>query len=129
MKKNKILIAGSNGMVGSAIVRALKSSGYKNLLTPSRKELDYTNKEKVIRYFKIKKIDIVIIASAKVGGILANINYPVDFLETNLLIQNNLINTSYKFKIKKLIFLGSSCIYPLNNSKIKERRALFSERR
>jgi GDP-L-fucose synthase len=120
MKKNKILIAGSNGMVGSAIVRALKSSGYKNLLTPSRKELDYTNKEKVIRYFKIKKIDIVIIASAKVGGILANINYPVDFLETNLLIQNNLINTSYKFKIKKLIFLGSSCIYPLNNSKIKE---------
>ena len=62
MKKDKILIAGSNGMVGSAIVRALKSSGYKNLLTPSRKELDYTNKEKVIKYFKNKKIDIVIIA-------------------------------------------------------------------
>ena len=120
MKKNKILIAGSNGMVGSAIVRALKDQGYKNLFTPSRKELDYTNKDQVFNYFKKKKLDIVIIASAKVGGILANTTYPVDFLETNLLIQNNLISNSHKFKIDKLIFLGSSCIYPLNKKKIKE---------
>ena len=73
MKKKKILIAGCNGMVGSAIVRILKYSGYKNLLTPSKKELDYTKNEMVKNYFKKKKIDIVIVASAKVGGILANI--------------------------------------------------------
>ena len=114
--KLKIFIAGSNGMVGSAICRLLNKHNFnnqnKNLLTPSRNDLDLTETTKVIEYFSLNKPDIVIIAAAKVGGIMANNNKPVEFLIENLKIQNNLIEAAYTFGAKRLLFLGSSCIYP-----------------
>ena len=117
-KEDKILIAGANGMVGRAINRILINSGYgaKNLYgelyTPSRKELNYLNYSEVEDWFNFYKPNIVIIAAAKVGGIFANNNFPADFLMENLIIQTNLINIAWKKKVRKLIFLGSSCIYP-----------------
>ena len=122
---DKIYVAGSNGMVGSAICRLLNKKGYKvtkkNLLTPSRYELELTNLDQVEKWFKNNKPQIVIIAAAKVGGIMANMTSPVDFLLENLKIQNNLIETSWKFGVKRLVFLGSSCIYPkFSNQPIKE---------
>ncbi len=124
-KKDKIYVAGSNGMVGSAICKLLKKEGYtkenKKLITNSKKELDLTDFEQVKKWFVENKPDIVIIAAAKVGGILANNKYPVDFLLDNLKIQNNLIESSWKNGVKRLLFLGSSCIYPkLSNQPIKE---------
>ncbi len=125
LEKDKIYVAGSNGMVGSAICRLLNKKGYKkekkNLLTPSRYELDLTNLNDVEKWFKNHNPEIVIIAAAKVGGIMANMTNPVDFLLENLKIQNNLIETSWKFGVKRLVFLGSSCIYPkFSNQPIKE---------
>ena len=115
-KNYKIYVAGSNGMVGSAICRSLNKQGYniqnKNLLVSSRKDLDLKNKKKVEEWFALNKPNIVIIAAAKVGGIFANSSNPVDFLLENLRIQNNLIEVSYKYNVKRLLFLGSSCIYP-----------------
>ena len=115
-KKDKIYVAGSNGMVGSAICKLLKKEGYtkenKKLITNSKKELDLTDFEQVKKWFVENKPDIVIIAAAKVGGIVANAKYPCDFLLENLKIQNNLIELSFKHKVKRLLFLGSSCIYP-----------------
>jgi len=114
-KDDSIYVAGSNGMVGSAICRLLKRNGYllhKNLLVSERKKLDLTSTKNVQNWFKENKPDIVIIASAKVGGIMANKTKPVDFLLENLKIQNNLIESSYKSGVKRLLFLGSSCIYP-----------------
>ena len=117
-KEDKILIAGANGMVGRAINRLLISSGYgeKNLhghiYTPSRKELNYLNYSEVEDWFNLFRPSVVIIAAAKVGGIFANNNFPADFLMDNLIIQTNLITISWKKKVRKLIFLGSSCIYP-----------------
>ena len=124
-EKDKIFVAGSNGMVGSAICRLLNKKGYKNennnLLTPSRYDLDLTNFNHVEKWFNIQNPQIVIIAAAKVGGIVANMSNPVDFLLENLKIQNNLIETSWKFGVKRLVFLGSSCIYPkFSNQPIKE---------
>jgi len=124
-EKDKIYVAGSNGMVGSAICRLLNKKGYKNeknnLLTPSRYDLDLTNLNDVQKWFNIQNPQIVIIAAAKVGGIMANMSNPVDFLLENLKIQNNLIETSWKFGVKRLVFLGSSCIYPkFSNQPIKE---------
>lgn len=124
-KKDKIYVAGSNGMVGSAICRLLNKQGYKdtkkNLLTPSRNELDLTDLYHVEKWFEMYNPQIVIIAAAKVGGIMANMTRPVDFLLENLKIQNNLIETSWKFGIKRLVFLGSSCIYPkFSKQPIKE---------
>ena len=124
-KKDKIYVAGSNGMVGSAICRLLNKKGYKvskkNLLTPSRSDLDLTNLNHVEQWFENHNPQIVIIAAAKVGGIMANMMKPVDFLLENLKIQNNLIETSWKFGVKRLVFLGSSCIYPkFSNQPIKE---------
>ena len=124
-KKDKIYVAGSNGMVGSAICKLLKKEGYtkenKKLITNSKKELDLTDFEQVKKWFAENKPDIVIIAAAKVGGIMANNKYPVDFLLDNLKIQNNLIESSWKNGVKRLLFLGSSCIYPkLSNQPIKE---------
>ena len=111
-KKSKIYIAGHRGMVGSACWRALKEMGYLNLIGLSSKELDLTNQADVLRFFKNEKPDVVIDAAAKVGGILANNNYPYNFLMQNMQIQNNLIRTAHEFEVKKFIFLGSSCIYP-----------------
>ena len=127
-KEDKIFIAGSRGMVGSAIKRKLSENGYQNLECPSRKELDLTNTKLVNEWFGEKKPDIVILAAAKVGGIYANNEYPVDFLLENLKIQNNVIEIAWKNNCKRLLFLGSSCIYPkYSNQPIKEEELLKSQ--
>ena len=111
-KKDKIFVAGHKGMVGSAIVRSLIRKGYENILTVSRDELDLTNYEAVKNWFNNRKPEVVIIAAAKVGGIFANSNLPTEFLLENLKIQNNIIECAWKNNTKRLLFLGSSCIYP-----------------
>ena len=111
-KDNSIFIAGHKGMVGSAIRKRLMQKGYKNLLFADRKELDLRNDIDVKKWFKINKPSVVIIAAAKVGGIFANSEYPAEFLLDNLKIQNNLIENSFIHEVKRLLFLGSSCIYP-----------------
>jgi len=111
-KDNSIFIAGHKGMVGSAIRKRLMQKGYKNLLFADRKELDLRNDLDVKKWFKINKPSVVIIAAAKVGGIFANSEYPAEFLLDNLKIQNNLIENSFIHEVKRLLFLGSSCIYP-----------------
>ena len=111
-KVDKIFVAGNLGMVGSAIIRKLKREKYRNILTVSKKDLDLTIYPKVEEWFLLNKPEVVIIAAAKVGGILANSKYPAEFLLNNLKIQNNLIELSYKFGVQRLLFLGSSCIYP-----------------
>ena len=111
-RKAKIFIAGSKGMVGSAIKRKFKSLGYNNLLCPTSKELDLTNSKFVFDWFANKSPEIVVLAAAKVGGIYANSTYPVNFLLENLKIQNNVIESAWKTNVKRLLFLGSSCIYP-----------------
>tara|TARA_B100000212_G_scaffold76991_1_gene54564 strand:+ start:4462 stop:5439 length:978 start_codon:yes stop_codon:yes gene_type:complete len=124
-KMDPILIAGANGMAGSAICRKLKERGYVNLQTPSRSELDFLNLKETIEWFDKKNPAIVIIAAAKVGGILANNSKPADFILNNLKIQTNIIETAWKKKVKKLIFLGSSCIYPKHSEQpIKEESLL-----
>lgn len=112
----KIYIAGHKGMVGSAIWRALENKGFTNLIGKSSSELDLRSQQNVKDFFKIEKPEIVIDAAAKVGGILANNNYPYQFLMDNLQIQNNLISTSLESNVEKFIFLGSSCIYPKYSS-------------
>jgi GDP-L-fucose synthase len=112
MKNKKIYIAGHRGMVGSAIWRALEEKGFKNLVGKTSQELDLRNQEQVNQFFTTEKPEIVIDAAARVGGILANKDYPYNFLMENLQIQNNLINASLKQEVQKFIFLGSSCIYP-----------------
>ena len=107
-----IFIAGGGGMAGNAIKRSLIKHGYKFLLTPPRKELNLVDFKVVNRWFEEKKPNIVIIAAAKVGGIIANASEPTEFLLENLKIQNNLIEASWRFGVKRLLFLGSSCIYP-----------------
>jgi GDP-L-fucose synthase len=109
---SKIFVAGHKGMVGSAICRALLNSGYKNIVVRTREELDLTNQEMVTHFFSQEKPEIVFLAAAKVGGILANNNYKADFLYENLMIQTNVIHSAYLSSVKKLLFLGSSCIYP-----------------
>lgn len=111
-KNTKIYIAGHNGLVGSAIRRTLEQKGYKNLILKSHNELDLTNETDVSEFFKQEKPEWVFLAAAKVGGILGNSTYPVEFLLENLKIQNNIIENSYKNNVSKLLFLGSSCIYP-----------------
>lgn len=113
MEKNaKIYIAGHRGMVGSAIHRKLEEEGFTNVITRSSKELDLRNQQAVTDFFSIEKPDYVFLAAAKVGGIVANNTYRADFLYENLMIQNNVIHNSYLNGVKKLMFLGSSCIYP-----------------
>lgn len=109
---HKILIAGANGMVGSALSRELKGEGYQRLLLPCRKELDYTHQAAVRKYLKINKPDVVIVAAARVGGIYANMTYPAEFIYTNLMIASNLIHESYQAGVRRLLYLGSTCIYP-----------------
>ena len=125
---SKIFIAGHKGMLGSSVLRILKKKGYKNLITVDKKKLDLRNQSSVKKFFKIRKVDAVIIAAAKVGGIKSNMNYPANFISDNLQIQTNLILSSYENKIKKLILFGSSCIYPKNLKKpIKENQILTGE--
>ena len=120
-KNSKIFIAGHNGMLGSSILRILREKKYKKIITINRSKLDLRDQNSVKNFFKIKKPDVVIIAAAKVGGIKANMNFPANFINDNLQIQSNLILNSFNFRVKKLIFFGSSCIYPNNiKEKIKE---------
>jgi GDP-L-fucose synthase len=109
---NKIFVAGHRGMVGSAIVRQLETSGHTNIITRTRTELDLTNQQAVIDFFKTENIDQIYLAAAKVGGIVANNTYPADFIYENLMIQCNIINSAHLANIQRLLFLGSSCIYP-----------------
>lgn len=109
---SKIYVAGHKGLVGSAILRALQSKGYHNLILRTSSEVDLRNREEVHRLFEQEKIDCVFLAAAKVGGIAANNDYPADFIRDNLLIQTNVIDAAYRFNVEKLLFLGSTCIYP-----------------
>lgn len=111
---DKIYIAGHRGLVGSAIVKAFEAKGYKNLLLKTKAELDLTDSVAVGEFFADHQPDCVILAAARVGGIKANMTYPAEFLYENLQIQNNVIWSAMKFNVKKLLFLGSSCIYPRN---------------
>jgi len=108
----RIYVAGHRGLVGSAIVRRLQLDGYTNILVRSREELDLRDRPAVDRFFAEERPEYVFLAAAKVGGILANHTYPADFIRDNLLIQCNVIDAAYRFGVKKLLFLGSSCIYP-----------------
>lgn len=126
-KKQKIYVAGHDGLVGSAIVRSLKKQGYTNLLFRTRKQLDLLNQEAVNKFFRQHKPDFVFLAAAKVGGIIANTTYPADFIYENLTVETNVINAAHRNKVKKLLFLGSSCIYPkLAPQPIKEEYLLTS---
>lgn len=111
-KDDKIYVAGHRGMVGSAIKRRLEKEGYTNIIVKTSKELDLTNQAKVDEFFSVEKPDYVFLAAAKVGGIHANNTYPADFIYDNLMIQNNVIKAAHDFEVKKLLFLGSTCIYP-----------------
>jgi GDP-L-fucose synthase len=111
-KNNKIYVAGHRGMVGSAILRKLESEGYTNIITSTSAELDLRNQQAVAEFFSVEVPDYVFLAAAKVGGIVANNTYRAEFLYDNLAIQNNIIHNSYLYGVKKLLFLGSSCIYP-----------------
>ena len=120
-KNSKIYVAGHNGMVGSAICRKLESLGYKNLIKESSNKLDLRNSLETEHFFKSKNPEFVFLAAAKVGGILANSTYKADFIYDNIMIQNNVIHCSHKYKVEKLLFLGSSCIYPkMSKQPIKE---------
>lgn len=122
MKKDaKIYVAGHGGLVGSALVRILTKNGYSNILTKTRKELDLTIQEKVQDFFKKEKPEYVFLAAARVGGIIANDTYSADFIRDNLMIETNIIDSAYQNKVVKLLFLGSSCVYPKNSPQpIKE---------
>ncbi len=111
-KDSYIYIAGHNGLVGSAIVRALKDRGYTNLIYKISKELDLRNQQAVKEFYQQEKPDYIFLAAAKVGGILANDSYPAEFLFDNIMIESNLIHGAYESNVKKLLFLGSTCIYP-----------------
>ena len=127
-KDAKIYVSGHRGLVGSAIVRKLKEKGYANIITRSSKELDLTNQADTLAFFKAEKPDYVFLAAAKVGGIMANQTYPAEFIYRNLMIDANVIHSSYLTGVKKLLNLGSSCIYPrLAPQPMKEDCLLTSE--
>jgi len=111
-KYSKIYVAGHKGLVGSAIVRNLKAKGYENIIYRTHNELDLINQKEVENFFKDEKPEYVFLAAAKVGGINSNNTYPADFIYENMMIQNNVIKSAHDFKVKKLLFLGSTCIYP-----------------
>jgi GDP-L-fucose synthase len=111
-KHSRIFVAGHNGLVGGAIVRHLEAAGFTNVIVRSRQETDLENQSAVLKLFLEEKPEYVFMAAAKVGGILANSTYPVDFIRSNLMVQNNIIDASFYSGVKKLQFLGSSCIYP-----------------
>jgi GDP-L-fucose synthase len=126
MNKNSIIfVAGHKGLVGSAILRKLINEGYTNIITKTSKELDLTIQADVEHFFLKSNIEYVFLAAAKVGGILSNSNYKADFIYINLMIQTNIIHLCYKYNIKKLLFLGSNCVYPkINEIPIKEEALL-----
>jgi GDP-L-fucose synthase len=127
-KDSKIYVAGHRGLVGSAIYRALQEQGYTNLVYRTSKELDLRDKFQVDQFFVEEKPEFVFLAAAKVGGIIANNEYPADFIRDNLMIQTNVIDASYRNNVKKLLFLGSTCIYPkLASQPIKEEYLLTGE--
>ena len=127
-KNSFIFVTGHRGLVGSAVLRRLKLNGYKNLIYRSKNQLDLKDQSKVFNFFKKQKIDAVINAAGKVGGIYANDKYKANFIYENISIQNNIIHAAYKNKIKNLIFLGSSCIYPRDSKQpIKEKYLLTGE--
>ena len=111
-KDSKIFVAGHKGLVGSAIVRLLERSGYTNILTRTRDELDLLDQKAVMDFFENEKPEYVFLAAAKVGGIMANKTFPADFIYQNLVVETNIIHSAYKNNVTKLLFLGSSCIYP-----------------
>lgn len=111
-RDSKIYIAGHRGLVGSAILRRLQAEGYSNIVLKTHKELDLERQSDVEAFFEMERPEYVFLAAAKVGGIVANKTYPADFIYNNLIIQSNVIRSAYKYGIKKLLFLGSSCIYP-----------------
>jgi GDP-L-fucose synthase len=124
---SRILVAGAKGMVGSAIVRNLESKGYTNVIEGTRNNVDFTNQYETEKYFGWKEPEYVFLAAAKAGGIMANKTYPAQFIYDNLMIQSNIINTSKNYDVKKLLFLGSSCIYPKHpNIPITEDQLLTS---
>lgn len=124
-KEAKIYVAGHHGLVGSALVRTLEKTGYANILTATRQQVDLRNQSVVADFFAEKKPDYVFLAAAKVGGILANSTYPADFIYENLMIETNIIHASWQNQVKKLLFLGSSCIYPkLADQPLKEEALL-----
>jgi GDP-L-fucose synthase len=111
-KNSKIYVAGNRGMVGSAIVRNLEAKGYTNIIGKASKELNLMRQDEVEQFFEVEKPEYVFLAAAKVGGIHANNTYPAEFIYNNLMIESNIIHSAYKYSVKKLMFLGSSCIYP-----------------
>ena len=111
-ENDRIYVAGHRGLVGSAITRKLRERGYTNLLLRSRSDLDLRTQEAVNRFFNAERPDYVVLAAARVGGILANSTYPAEFIRDNLQIQTNVIDAAHRHGTKKLLFLGSSCIYP-----------------
>lgn len=127
-KNSKIYVAGHRGLVGSAILRCLQAEGYANVITRTSKELDLTNQAAVLAFFEREKPDYVFLAAAKVGGIMANQTYPADFIYINTMIDTNIIHSAYLTGVKKLLNLGSSCIYPrLAPQPMKEESLLTSE--
>ena len=125
---DKIYIAGHRGLVGSAVLRNLESKGFNNLLTKNHKDLDLTNQTKVKNFFDKEKPDYVILAAAKVGGIYANNTYPADFIYQNTMIETNIIHSAYENKVKRLLFLGSTCIYPKEIEQPMREDALLSNK-
>ncbi len=124
-QKSKIFVAGHKGLVGSAILRALRKKGYSNILTVSKKKLDLTDKDKVYKYLKKNKPDFIFLAAAKVGGIYSNQIYKAEFIYNNLSIQLNVIDSAHKCGVQDMIFLGSSCVYPRDcKQPIKEKYLL-----
>jgi len=127
-KESKIYVAGHTGLVGRAILKCLQEDGYANIIIKTREELDLTSQSAVDNFFSIEKPEYVFLAAARVGGIVANDTYPADFLRDNLLIETHVIEAAYKNRVKKLLFLGSSCIYPKDSPQpIKEEYLLTGE--
>ena len=125
---SRVLVAGANGMIGSAIVKNLEIKGYTNVIKGIRQVVDFTDEEETDSFFNLCKPEYVFVSAAKCGGVFDNINYPVDYLLNNLSIQNNIISSAHKFKVKKLIFFSSSCIYSNKCSMpIKEEDLLIGE--